>query len=225
FGLSEDDDLFARNIDYGESTTAEVVFEGASLGSFELPLVGEFNVRNMLGATGIALDEGIAVEDIKAALATFEPVKKRQELIGEVDDIRVIDDFAHHPTAVKATIDAMRARYPDRRIWAIFEAKSNTSRRRVFQHDYPPAFERADRVILSKPFEKSDDLSDEERVDIEAIADSIRRLGPTTELIPDVEEIVERVAAEAKPGDIVLGLSGSSFDGLHQRIVDALSKR
>jgi UDP-N-acetylmuramate: L-alanyl-gamma-D-glutamyl-meso-diaminopimelate ligase len=225
FGLGAQNDLFARDIDYGETTTCEVIFSGESLGRFELPCVGEFNVRNMLGATGIALDEGVDVDIIKEALSGFIPVKKRQELIGEVNDIRVIDDFAHHPTAVEATLQALRARYPERRLWAIFEAKSNTSRRRVFQDDYPPAFSPADRVVLSKPFQKKDDLAPEERVDIDDIAESIRRLGPETTLIPEVDDIVAYVAERAQPGDIIAGLSGSSFGGLHQKLVAALQNK
>lgn len=225
FGLDVSNDLFARDIEYGQMTTAEVVHDGDSLGTFELPCVGEFNVRNMLGATGIALDEGVSLEVIKEALRTFKTVKKRQEFVGEVDGIRVIDDFAHHPTAVKATVDALRGRFPDRRLWVIFEAKSNTSRRRVFQDDYPPAFEAADIVILSRPFQKKDNLSAEERLDIAQVAETIRALGPETTLIPDVDDIVGYVTEHAESGDVVAGLSGSSFGGLHQKIVDALSER
>lgn len=225
FGLGEHNDLFARDIDFGHPTSAEVVLDGESLGRFELPCVGEFNVRNMLGATGIALDEGIDVEVIKEALSKFQAVKKRQELVGEVDGIRVIDDFAHHPTAVRATVEAIRRRYPDRRMWAIFEAKSNTSRRRVFQDDYPPAFAEADLVVLSKPFAKKDNLAPEERIDIDQMAETIRQLGPQTTLIPDVDDIVDFVVERAQPDDIIVGLSGSSFGGLHQKLVDALEKK
>jgi UDP-N-acetylmuramate: L-alanyl-gamma-D-glutamyl-meso-diaminopimelate ligase len=225
FGLGEHNDLFACDIEYGTTTSAEVVFEGESLGTFELPCVGEFNVRNMLGATGIALDEGVDVEVIKEALRGFKTVRKRQELIGEVNGVRVIDDFAHHPTAVRATVEALRSRYPDRRLWAIFEAKSNTSRRRVFQDDYPPAFAMADKVILSKPFDKKDDLAPAERIDIDQMAETIRALGPETTLIAEVDDIVDHVVERAEPGDIIAGLSGSSFGGLHQKLVDALQEK
>jgi UDP-N-acetylmuramate: L-alanyl-gamma-D-glutamyl-meso-diaminopimelate ligase len=225
FGLGEDNDLFARDIEYGSPTTAEVVYHGESLGQFALPCVGEFNVRNMLGATGIALDEGVDLDVIKEALSTFASVKKRQELVGEVNDIRVIDDFAHHPTAVRSTVEALRSRYPDRRLWAIFEAKSNTSRRKVFQDDYPPAFANADFVVLSKPFKKKDNLAPEERIDIDQMAETIRDLGPETTLIPEVDDIVDYVVERAEPGDIIAGLSGSAFGGLHQKLVDALEKK
>ncbi|MGM0558841.1 MAG: UDP-N-acetylmuramate:L-alanyl-gamma-D-glutamyl-meso-diaminopimelate ligase [Myxococcota bacterium] len=222
FGLGAANDLYAQKISYGDMTACEVIHDGRSLGEFELPCMGEFNLRNMLGATGIALDEGVDVEDIKEAMRTFKSVKKRQELVGEVDDILVFDDFAHHPTAVNATVEALRARFPERRLWTIFEAKSNTSRRRVFQDDYPTAFEAADVVILSKPFQKKDSLSPDERLDINQLAEQIRELGPETILIPDVDDIVGYVGEHAKSGDVIAGLSGSAFGGLHQKIVDRL---
>jgi UDP-N-acetylmuramate: L-alanyl-gamma-D-glutamyl-meso-diaminopimelate ligase len=225
FGLGEQNHLYARDIRYGSTTTAEVVLDDDSLGRFELPCVGEFNVRNMLGATGLALDEGVDVDVIKDALKDYKTVKKRQELIGEVNGVRVIDDFAHHPTAVRATVEALRSRYPDRRLWAIFEAKSNTSRRRVFQDDYPPAFASADQVILSKPFQKKDSLAPDERIDIDHMAESIGALGPETSLIAVVDDIVDHVVEHAEPGDIIAGLSGSSFGGLHQKLVDALREK
>jgi hypothetical protein len=158
------------------------------LGSVELPTVGEFNVRNALGAIAMAFDEGVSFEAASDALRRFIPTKKRQELVGEVADIAVYDDFAHHPTAVQATLEALRGRYPNRRIWAIFEAKSNTSRRRVFQQQYPLAFAPADRVILSKPWRKDEDLSKDELLDIDELAADIAALGPHTELIPEVVE-------------------------------------
>jgi UDP-N-acetylmuramate: L-alanyl-gamma-D-glutamyl-meso-diaminopimelate ligase len=222
FGLGRENDLRAVDIDYGLTTRVEVELRGNSLGTFELNAIGEFNVRNMLGATGIALDEGIDVETIKEAMATFERVKKRQDVIAEIDDILVIDDFAHHPTAVRSTLDALEATFPGRRIWAIFEAKSNTSRRRVFQDDYPGAFAPADQVVLSRPFEKKDDLDENERIDIDQLVDDIEDLGPQAHLIPDVDEIVDWLLPRLKPGDVVAGLSGSDFDGFHGKLADAL---
>lgn len=224
FGLQPHNTLHAVDIEHGQPTSAEVIWQGNSLGRFELAVPGEFNVRNMLGAMGIALDEGVDVEVIRRAIATFQAPKKRQELIGEVNDIKVFDDFAHHPTAVQATIEAMRARFPGQRIWAIFEAKSNTSRRRVFQHAYPEAFAPADIVILARPFIKKDGLAREELLDINELARDIAERGPQTLLIPDVDSIVEYVGKTAQPGDLILGLSGSSFDGLHQKIVEILKK-
>lgn len=222
FGLGEQNELRAENIEYGDTTSAEVILSGQSLGRFTINTPGEFNVRNMLGALGIALDEGISADTVREAMATFETVKKRQELVGEAAGVRVYDDFAHHPTAVRATVEAMRRRYPKQRMWAIFEAKSNTSRRKVFQSAYPDAFAQADIVVLSRPFAKKDGLLSEERLDIEQLAADIQSLGPETHLIPEVDAIVDFVRENAKPGDIILGLAGSSFGGLHQKVLDAL---
>jgi len=194
------------------------------LGVFELPAFGEFNVRNMLGATGIALDEGVDPGTIREGIAGFERVRKRQEVVGDVDGVLVIDDFAHHPTAVRSTLEALEACFPDRRIWAVFEIKSNTSRRRVFQEDYPPAFEPADCVILSKPFDKKDGLSGDERIDLGRLVSDIRDLVPETQLIPEIDEIVDVLVERTRPGDIVVGLSGSDFDGFHCKLVEALSE-
>ncbi len=225
FGLGDQNDLRAVDIDYGAVTEVDVEYRSEDLGTFELPAFGEFNVRNMLGATGIALDEGLEPAAIREAVAGFERVQKRQDIVGEIDDIMVIDDFAHHPTAVRATLESIDKSFPDRPVWAIFEVKSNTSRRKVFQDEYPKAFETADRVVISKPFEKKDSLSDDERIDLDRMVADIRDLGPTVDLIPEVDDIVEFVADRAEPGDIVAGLSGSDFDGLHPKVVEELEAR
>lgn len=142
-----------------------------------------------------------------------------------MEGITIIDDFAHHPTAVEATMKALRTQFPERRIWAIFEAKSNTSRRKVFQNDYPKGLALADRVILSKPFQKNDNLPAHQMLDIEELARSIEALGPPTLLIPEVDDIVDHLAAEAAPGDLIVGLSGSAFGGLHRKVLSALEQR
>ncbi len=224
FGLGAENDLRATDISYAEVTRCQVWRGESNLGEFVLPTIGEFNLRNMLGALGMALDEGIDVETCREAFASFKPVKKRQEVVGEVADIVVFDDFAHHPTAVQATVEALRARYADRRLWVIFEAKSNTSRRKIFQENYPRAFAPADRVILSKPWKK-DDLPEDQLLDIHQLRDDVAALGPETSLMPDIDEIVAHVTAHAERGDVIAGLSGSSFGGLHQKLLDALRER
>jgi UDP-N-acetylmuramate: L-alanyl-gamma-D-glutamyl-meso-diaminopimelate ligase len=225
FGLGEQNALRAVDIEYGEVTSARVLWDGRDLGVFTLPAFGEFNLRNMLGALGIALEEGVDLEDARAAIATFVRTKKRQELIGVVNGVHVFDDFAHHPTAVGVTVNSLRERFPDRTLWAIFEAKSNTSRRRVFQQAYPEALAKADRVILSRPWKQDDDLAPELRLDIDAMIEDLRSRGPITELIPDVDAIVAHVVPLVQPGDIIVGLSGSAFGGLHKKLVAALQAR
>ncbi len=226
FGFAKTNALRAANIRHdGADLVCDVFFDDVPMGEFRLPLIGDFNIRNMLGATALALDEGLEIDEIREALAHFKPTKKRQELVGTVNGIVVYDDFAHHPSAVEATMRAVRERFPERRIWAAFEAKSNTSRRKVFQDQYPAGFGYADRVILSKPWKQDEGLPPEELLDIDELADAIRDLGPTTELIAEVDDIVARIANEAEPGDVVVGLSGSAFGGFHPKLVDALERR
>ena len=226
FGLGEDNDLRADQVELaGRNTRFRVILGGEVLGTIELPTIGEFNIRNALGAMAIAMDEGLSFDQVRVALAEFKAVKKRQEYIGSGNGVDVYDDFAHHPTAVAATLRAMRNQFPESRLWALFEATSNTSRRRVFQDKYPPAFSVADQVIISSPREKTDNLSDKERIDVGELSAAIGDHGPTTRLIPDVDDIVATVADEAQSGDVVVGLSGASFGGIHQKLVAALKQR
>ena len=228
FGLDDRNDLHPASWSVsGGTTTADLLLHGRPLGSLSIPTIGEFNLRNALGATALALDEGLAFPDIADALARFKPAAKRQQLIDIVNDIAIYDDFAHHPTAVKATLKAFRDQIDNSqgRLWALFEATSNTSRRRVFQHQYPPAFAPADEVIIASPRQKSDNLSDHERIDVHALRQDIADAGPHTRLIPDVSDIVDTVSREATPGDIVVGLSGAAFGGIHKKLVDALKQR
>jgi UDP-N-acetylmuramate: L-alanyl-gamma-D-glutamyl-meso-diaminopimelate ligase len=136
--------------------------------------------------------------------------------------VLVIDDFAHHPTAVAVTVRSLRRRYSGRKLWAVFEAKSNTSRRAIFQHDYPPAFEGADVVVLSEPW-KRDDLPEAERISIPQMARDIAARGAEVVEIPAVDGIVEYLAARVASGDVVVGLSGSDFGGFHTKLLAALA--
>jgi len=223
FGLGRDCYSRAAGVTYDESGTAFDWTCGASVvARLHSPLWGEHNLRNALGAVNLAYDAGVSVEAIVAGLPEFLGVAKRQQTIGEAAGVLVIDDFAHHPTAVRETLRALRGRYPDRRIWAVFEAKSNTSRRAVFQDDYPPAFDSADRVVLSQPW-KNDNLPESERISIPRVVDTIRERGTPVDLIPDVDAIVDFLADEVREGDIVAGLSGSDFGGLHHKLVARLS--
>ena len=196
------------------------------LGTVEgrIATMGLHNIRNFLGATGLALSAGLTLQQCLDAAGSYEGVKKRQEIKGVVNNIVVIDDFAHHPTAVRETLAAIRLRFPTRRIWAAFEAKSNTSRRAVFQDDYPAAFGAADIVILSEPWRK-DSLADDEKISIPKLAETIRAQGKETHLIPDPADIANYLAEHAQPGDLFAGLSGSAFGDVHARLLRQLSER
>ncbi len=200
--------------------------KGAHVGRFHSPMAGRHNVRNATAALVTTLNLGLSVQQAQQALSSFKGIKKRQEVRGVVGDVTVIDDYAHHPTAVLETIAAIRAAYPDRKLWALFEAESNTSRRKVFEQRYPPAFAQADEVIFCSPLrKKGDKLGDDEVLDVSTIVGKIRQAGVPARYIPDVKEIADAVASEVAPGDVVLAMSGRNFRGLHADLLQRLEAR
>ncbi|MGH9744382.1 MAG: glutamate ligase domain-containing protein, partial [Candidatus Acidiferrum sp.] len=149
-------------------------------------------------------------------------VKRRMDVKGEVRGVLVVDDFAHHPTAVRATIDAARARWPGRRLWAILEPRSNSMRRKVFEQTLPGALALADRVVLGGVF-RSQQLGDENRLEPEAVAESVRALGKEARVFSSADEIAAKLAAEAESGDVLLVMSNGSFDGLCEKLLKKLA--
>ncbi|MDY0061205.1 MAG: UDP-N-acetylmuramate--L-alanine ligase [Myxococcota bacterium] len=225
YGLGPTAALRAVDVRFDETGVRfRLLRQGEELGEVRSPLAGEHNLRNTLGSLGVLLHQGASLAQIQAGLSSFRGIRKRQEVIGEQRGVLVIDDFAHHPTAVRETLRAIRRRYPDRRIWAVFEAKSNTSRLNVFQGEYTRAFDEADQVIIARPYIKKDSIPPERRLDPGELAAQIAARGVPARLIPDVPDIIRTLVAEAQPGDLVLGMSGSSFGGLHPRLVQALGE-
>jgi UDP-N-acetylmuramate: L-alanyl-gamma-D-glutamyl-meso-diaminopimelate ligase len=224
FGLGPSNDLRADVLTTDPlGTMIRVHLDGKDLGECRLSTLGNHNVRNFLGAAGLVSSVGCPLPSSMQVAEGFTGVRKRQEVRGIVNDIVVIDDFAHHPTAVRETLAALRSRWPGQRLWAIFEAKSNTSRRSVFQEEYAEAFDAADIVVFSQPW-KQDSLPEDQKLNLPHLVDATRAGGRQVELIPDVNDIVTWVAERAQPGDIIAGLSGSSFGGLHDRLLEALKK-
>lgn len=199
-------------------------YKGELYGEFSLAATGRHNVLNALAAIIIAQGRGIHVEDLHKALATFQSVKRRMDVKGEINNILIIDDFAHHPTAIRATIEAARLRWPGRRIWAILEPRSNSMRRRVFQDALPQALALGDRVVLGG-VHRSTQLSEEQRLDPETVAQSIRKLGKDAHVFPAADAIADFLVAEACPGDLLLVMSNGSFDGLCEKLSNRLSSR
>ncbi|MBV9104732.1 MAG: UDP-N-acetylmuramate:L-alanyl-gamma-D-glutamyl-meso-diaminopimelate ligase [Verrucomicrobia bacterium] len=190
--------------------------------SFRLPLIGEFNVRNAAMAVSVALAYRLPIEVIQNALARFAGVTRRQELRGEVKGIKVIDDFAHHPTAIRETLFALRHRYPGHKIWAIFEPRSNTTRRAIFQTALPEALKLADGVILAR-VARVDQLPSDDRLDPERVVQTIRACGVPAFYEPYVEDILHRVKPLARPGDVIVVFSNGGFEGIHQRLLTELA--
>jgi len=205
----------------GDKMRFRVTRGGKPFGEFALVATGRHNALNAMAAMVVAQGRGIGSEVIANALATFRSVKRRMDVKGEVGGVLVVDDFAHHPTAVKATIEAARGRWPGRRLWAILEPRSNSMRRKVFQEALPKALALGDRVILGGVF-RAQQLGDESRLDPENVAESVRALGKEAHVYPSSEAIAEHLAAEARAGDLLLIMSNGSFDGLCEKLLKKL---
>jgi UDP-N-acetylmuramate: L-alanyl-gamma-D-glutamyl-meso-diaminopimelate ligase len=205
----------------GETMRFRVTHRGKLFGEFVLTATGRHNVLNAMAALVVAQRRGIPVGEIAKALATFRSVKRRMDVRGETGGILVVDDFAHHPTAVKATIEAARGRWPGRRLWAILEPRSNSMRRKVFQDALPKALALSDRVILGGVF-RAQQLGSENRLDPETVAESVHALGKDARVFPHSDAIAEHLGAEAKPGDVLLIMSNGSFDGLCEKVLKKL---
>jgi UDP-N-acetylmuramate: L-alanyl-gamma-D-glutamyl-meso-diaminopimelate ligase len=227
FGLDAADlDWRATNIVARNGQTSFDVWRGGDpFGRFVSPLHGEHNVRNALAAIAAGSAAGLDAAEMQQGLETFAGVSRRLELRGTVGDVSVYDDFAHHPTAILETLRAVRASFPDRRIWAVFEPRSATSCRRVFQHDFARAFTEsgADEIIVARVFRTS--LPDDERLDVDRLVADIRTSGRSARTLPDVQAIVETIAGDARPGDVVVIMSNGGFDGIHTRLLRALETR
>jgi UDP-N-acetylmuramate: L-alanyl-gamma-D-glutamyl-meso-diaminopimelate ligase len=169
----------------------------------------------------VAQGRGVASGELAQALKTFRSVKRRMDVKGEFGGVLVVDDFAHHPTAVRATIEAARGRWPERRVWAILEPRSNSMRRRIFQETLPQAMALADRVILGGVF-RSNQLGDENRLDPESVAQSVRALNKEARVFNSSDEIAAVLAAESEQGDLLLVMSNGSFDGLCDKLIKKL---
>jgi UDP-N-acetylmuramate: L-alanyl-gamma-D-glutamyl-meso-diaminopimelate ligase len=193
------------------------------LGVFHFPIFGAQNLENALGAASVALAAGLSPEELKAGLATFRGVRRRQEILGTPRGITIIDDFAHHPTAVRATLAAVRTRFPDQHLWALFEPRSNTSRRKIYQVDYSEAFDLADRVVIAAP-QGGSPVPESERLDPQALANAIAQRGKDAHYSETIDALVERIAQEAKPGEVVLLMSNGSFGGLAQKLMGRLAR-
>ena len=198
-------------------TTWTVLHNGESWGDFEFPLAGEYNVWNAVAAAALAFTFGIKKDDIAAALRTFKSVKRRLEVKAQVNGITIIDDFAHHPTAIAGTLKALRARYSGARLWAILEPRSNTLRRRVLQSDLARSLAQADEVIVANVF-RSQAVPENERLELPALAAEIKQNGHPVRLLADADAIVQTVAPELRSGDVVAILSNGGFGGIYDKL-------
>jgi UDP-N-acetylmuramate: L-alanyl-gamma-D-glutamyl-meso-diaminopimelate ligase len=224
FGLAAGTDWQAHDlVTSGTTTSFSVRRQGSPIGHFELPLLGAFNVRNALAAIAVGAAVGLNTDNMREGLRRFKGVRRRLELRGTEDGVAVYDDFAHHPTAIAETLAGVRSAHPKRQIWAIFEPRSATSCRRVFQAEFARAFEPADHVILPAVFRSS--LPEDQRLSAEQLVSDLKAGGTDARFIPDIEEIVRTVQRESRSGDLVIVMSNGGFDNIHSRLLSALAAR
>jgi len=202
-------------------TSWTVLREGKHWADFEFSLAGEYNVWNATAAAALAAAYGIAKDQVVSALKSFKSVKRRLEVRAQVHGITIVDDFAHHPTAIAGTLNALRSRYPGARLWAILEPRSNTLRRNVLQDDLARSLALADEVVVANVF-KSDAIPKPERLDLTALAANVQKHGRRARIVPEVDEIIQLVAPEMRQGDVVAILSNGGFGGIYEKLPQRL---
>jgi len=220
FGFGESNAVRATNVRLGP-TAGEFEIPSAK---FHLNLVGELNVRNALAVVACAKHCGLSNKQIQSAFDTFKGIRRRMEVRGIAGGVTVVDDFGHHPTAIRETLRALRLKYARENIWAIFEPRSNTTRRKVFQTELVESFAEANGVIVSQ-VARLELLTAEERLDPEKLIADLKSSGKAAAYLPDVDSIVSHAAANVQPGDLVVVFSNGGFGGLHGKLLEQLGRQ
>ena len=224
FGLSEGVTWQAHSLETRDGITRfDVRRQNEPFGSFESPLLGVHNVRNALAAIAVGVRAGLGTDELAAGLRAFRGIKRRLEIVGTARGVTILDDFAHHPTAVFETLSALRSGYPGRRIWAVFEPRSASSCRRVFQDAFAAAFGAADEVILAAVFRST--LPEAERLDADRLVADLRASGQQARHIPENDDIIATIVREHQQGDVVAIMSNGGFGGIHRKLLRALHDR
>jgi UDP-N-acetylmuramate: L-alanyl-gamma-D-glutamyl-meso-diaminopimelate ligase len=223
FGLTPGCDWCAGDILWHDDATEfRVAYRGREVARIRIPVAGRHNVLDALAGVALASGRGVECDAIQRALATFESVRRRMEVKGEAGGVLIVEDFAHHPTAIRLALEAARTRWPGRRLWAAVEPRSNSMRRKVFQDALPEALSLADAVLIGA-VSRAQQLDEGDRLSPEAVAASLRARGRFAKALDSADAIAENLLANARPGDVVLILSNGSFDGLTGKLLEKLS--
>jgi len=218
YGFGENSDWQLRNLRHSDGLTRWELWRGGALwAELAMRMAGEHNALNATAAAALAFGHGVGKEAIVEALATFKSVKRRMEVRAEINGITIIEDFAHHPTAIRETLRALRAVFPTARLWAILEPRSNTLRRKVLEADLIASLRLADRVVLAGVYQQQR-IPDAERLHPEEVVRALNAAGTEAELCADVEAIVGSVAPQLNSGDVVAILSNGGFDGIYEKL-------
>ncbi len=220
FGLAADNAVQGFNLRFGPTATE---FEIPSF-KFHLNLVGELNVRNALAVIGAAKHCGLSNKQIQSAFDTFKGIKRRMEVKGIAGGVTVIDDFGHHPTAIRETLRALRIKYAKEKIWAIFEPRSNTTRRNVFQEELAESFRDADGVVVSQ-IARLELLKPEERLNPESLMADLKEAGKNAAYLPDADAIVSHVCKNIQGGEVVVVFSNGGFEDIHAKLLASLGRK
>lgn len=228
FGAGKGHDYFAKQVEFFPEGTAFTVFkEGREWFRFRTTLSGSHNVHNALGNIVIAHRLGLSAEEIQKGLESFAGIKRRMEVRGEARGVTVIDDFAHHPTAIATTLRGARGRYPGRRIWALFEPRSISSGRKEFQSGYIDAFHEADRVVIGPIYHKEryeTRYGIDKMMSVPEILESLNQDGIEAEHCEDFDVMAAHVARESRDGDVVIAMSSGAFGGIHEKLLAILKE-
>ena len=225
YGFAAESEWRVADMQFREGHTSWKIFrKGEFWADLTLPMAGEHNALNATAAAALAAGQGVAVAAIQEALATFESVKRRLEVRAVVDGVTIIDDFAHHPTAIRETLRALRGAHPEARLWAVLEPRSNTLRRNVFEGELIESLSLADRVVLAGVF-KQESIPEDERLHPETVVSELKRVGKNAMLLPNADAIVETIVPELRAGDVVAILSNGGFDGIYEKLPQRLEQR
>ena len=225
YGFTAEADWQLRNLRHEEGLTRwQLWHNGALWAELEMQLAGEHNALNASAAAALAFGQGIAKDAIVAALASFKSVKRRLEVRAQIGGITIIDDFAHHPTAIRETLRALRSVYPKARLWAVLEPRSNTLRRKVLEHELVESLRLADRVVLAGVYQQQR-IPDVERLHPEDVVHALNAAGTPAELHPGVDTIIDSLLPQLQSGDVVAILSNGGFDGIYEKLPKRLEAR
>jgi len=225
YGFAEDSTWRLTDLRFADGASHwRLLYNGEPCADLALPMAGEHNALNATAAAALAAGQGIPAEPIVEALATFRSVRRRLEVRAEINGITIIDDFAHHPTAIRETLRALRSAYPGRRLWAVLEPRSNTLRRNVFEHELVESLSHAEQIILAAVFH-SEKIPAAERLHPENVVAALQSGGHDATLLANAEAIVTNIVPRLVSGDVVAILSNGGFDGIYEKLPAALQQR
>jgi UDP-N-acetylmuramate: L-alanyl-gamma-D-glutamyl-meso-diaminopimelate ligase len=225
YGFEENKDYIVKILSETEiETTFAVYFNKNLLAEFSTPMLGRYNILNATAVVAQSHIQHLDMEKVKTALKTFEGVKRRQEILGEYSGVLLIEDFAHHPTAVKETVKAIQDKYKNRRVFSVFEPRSATSRRKIFQKEYVEAFSEGHEILIAQAFDQGK-ISNEDRFSSDELIHDLLKLGKSAKLFQSADQIVADLKQRTQKGDLVLIMSNGGFDGIYDKLISALKSR